>query len=148
MRHPFQITIDAADPDSQCRFWAAALGYAVPAAPAGHATWHDYYRALGVPEDELGAGDDRLADPAGDGQPIWFQKVPEPKSVKNRIHLDIRASGERGAIPRETRRERVDAEVARLVGLGATTMRVHDEEGLDHYAVTLQDPEGNEFCVN
>jgi hypothetical protein len=146
MRNPFQIAIDAADPDSQCRFWAAALGYTVPPAPAGHATWDDYYRALGVPEDELGVGDDRLADPDGAGPPIWFQKVPESKTVKNRIHLDIKAS--RGAVPIETRRERVDTEVARLVAIGATTVRVHDDEGLDHYAVTLQDPEGNEFCVN
>jgi hypothetical protein len=147
MRHPFQIAIDAADPDSQCRFWAEALGYVVPPAPAGHPTWDDYYRALGVSEDELDSGDDRLADPDGVGPPIWFQKVPEPKAVKNRLHLDIKASGG-NAVPMETRRERVDAEVARLRTIGATIVMVHDEAGLDHYAVTLQDPEGNEFCVH
>jgi hypothetical protein len=134
-------------PTASAVFWAAALGYVVPPAPPGHETWDDYYRALGVPEDELGAGDDRLADPDGVGPPIWFQKVPESKTVKNRIHLDIKASGGR-AEPIETRRERVDAEVARLLAIGATTVMVHDVEGLDHYAVTLHDPEGNEFCVN
>ena len=147
MRNPFSIAIDAADPDSQCRFWAEALGYVVPPAPGDHATWDDFYRAIGVPEDELGAGNDRLADPDGVGPTIWFQRVPEAKTVKNRVHIDIHASGGRG-LPIETRRARVDAEAARLLALGATTVRAHDEEGLDHYAVTLQDPEGNEFCIN
>ena len=144
---PFQVTIDAADPDSQCRFWGPALGYIVPPAPAGHATWDDYYRALGVPEDELGVGDDRLEDPDGVGPPIWFQKVPEPKAVKNRIHFDLKAAGPDSG-SREVRKERVDAMVDRLHALGATTVLVHDDDGLDHYGVTLRDPEGNEFCVH
>jgi hypothetical protein len=147
MGKAFQIAIDAADPDSQCRFWAEALGYVVPEPPEPHATWDDFYRSIGVPDDELGVGDDRLVDPDGVGPSLWFQKVPEPKVVKNRVHLDIHVGGSR-AEPIETRRERVDAEVARLIPLGATTVHVHDEEGLDHYAVTLQDPEGNEFCIN
>jgi hypothetical protein len=76
-----------------------------------------------------------------------FLAVPEPKSVKNRLHLDIHASGGR-AVPMETRRQRVDAEARRLEGLGARIIRVLLEEGLDHYAVAMADPEGNESGIN
>jgi hypothetical protein len=66
--------------------------------------------------------------------------------VKNRLHLDLKVSGGR-EVPLDTRRQRVTAEVARLVAAGATRLRVLERKGLDHYAVVLQDPEGNEFCV-
>ena len=141
-----QLTIDCADPDRLTKFWAVALGYQVPDPPAGFDNWRSYYRAIGVPEEELDDGDDRLVDPEGHGPRIWFQKVPEDKVVKNRLHLDLKVSGGRD-VPLETRKERVDAEAGRLVREGATVLRVLDEEGLDHYAVVLQDPEGNEFCV-
>jgi len=81
------------------------------------------------------------------GPRVWFQVVPERKSVKNRLHLDIHASGGR-ALPIETRRRRVDAEAGRLAGLGATLTGVLYEEGIDHYGVAMKDPEGNEFDVN
>jgi hypothetical protein len=69
--------------------------------------------------------------------------------VKNRLHLDIHASGER-TDPFETRRKRVDAEASRLAGLGATITGALSEDGdeLDHYAVGMKDPEGNEFDIN
>jgi hypothetical protein len=143
----FQLVIDCADPDRLARFWAAALGYELAPPPAGFPTWHDYYRDLGVPDDELGLGADRISDPDGDGPQIWFQAVPEAKAFKNRLHLDIHASGGR-RVPIETRRQRVDAEAGRLVGLGATIIRAVSEEGLDHYAVAMIDPEGNEFDIN
>jgi Glyoxalase-like domain len=73
--------------------------------------------------------------------------VPEPKTVKNRLHLDVRVSGGR-AVPIETRRQRVDAEARRLADLGATMVGVLSEEGIDHYAVAMKDPEGNEFDIN
>jgi hypothetical protein len=85
--------------------------------------------------------------PAGRGPRIWFQVVPQRKTIKNRIHLDIHASEGRG-VPLAARRERVDAEVRRLTELGATTVRVLEQDGLDHYAVAMTDPEGNEFDVN
>ena len=69
------------------------------------------------------------------------------KQVKNRLHLDIHASGER-TDPIETRRRRVDAEASRLAGPGATITGALSEEGLDHYAVGMKDPEGNEFDIN
>jgi hypothetical protein len=143
----FQLVIDCADPERLSRFWAAALGYELEPPPAGFATWDDYWRDVGVPEEELGLGADRIADPGGAGPRIWFQVVPEPKTVKNRLHLDICASGGR-AVPIATRKQRVDAEARRLAGLGATVVRVLEEEGLDHYGVAMNDPEGNEFDIN
>jgi hypothetical protein len=99
-----------------------------------------------VPDDELGTGDDRIVDPNGEGPGIWFQVVPERKSVKNRIHIDVDASGGRD-VPLDTRRARVEAEAARLESLGATRLRTSSEEGMDHYAVAMTDPEGNEFDI-
>jgi hypothetical protein len=142
----FQLVIDCADPDRLARFWAVALGYELEPPPAGFATWDDYYRDLGVPEEELGVGEDRISDPQGHGPRIWFQVVPETKDAKNRLHLDINASGGR-AEPLAARRQRVDTEASRLVGLGATITRVLYQEGLDHYGVAMKDPEGNEFDI-
>jgi hypothetical protein len=144
-----QITFDCADPDRLVRFWAVALGYEPPPLPPGCANRADWYRQLGVPEDEIeGIGDDedRLVDPAGVGPSIWFQQVPEPKTVKNRLHLDLKISGGRD-VPLETRRERVLAKVDELIAAGATQTTVLYSEGIDHFGVVLADPEGNEFCV-
>ena len=143
----FQLVVDCADPDRLARFWAAALGYELAPPPAGFASWDDFYCQLGVPEEELGGGADRISDPDGQGPAIWFQVVPEAKSLKNRLHLDIHASGSR-ADPLDVRRRRVDAEASRLVDLGATIVGVLSQEGLDHYAVAMTDPEGNELDVN
>jgi hypothetical protein len=144
----FQIVVDCADPGQLVRFWAAALGYRAQDPPEGHATWRGYYVSVGVPQEELGDGDcaDRLVDPAGAGPGIWFQVVPEQKTVKNRLHIDVLVGGGR-SIPVAVRRQRVDAAVERLVRLGATVLHKHDGETDDHYAVTMADPESNEFCV-
>ena len=144
----FQLVIDCTNPDRLARFWAAALDYELAPPPAGFATWNDYYRDLGVPDEELAHGTDRISDPHRQGPSIWFHAVPETKVVKNRLHLDIHASGER-ADPIEIRRHRVDAEALRLVGLGASTVGPLMADGiLDHYAVGMKDPEGNEFDIN
>jgi Glyoxalase-like domain len=143
----FQLVIDCTDPDRLARFWSAALRYEFAPPPAGFTSWDDYYRELGLPEEDLALGVDRISDPAGQGPDIWFQPVPEPKAVKNRLHLDIRASGGRTE-PIEIRRQQVDAEANRLTGLGASIVRVLSEEGLDHYAVAMKDPEDNEFDIN
>jgi Glyoxalase-like domain len=143
----FQLVIDCANPDLLARFWAAALGYELEAPPDGFASWDDYWRDMGLPEEDLELGEDRIADPGGGGPSIWFQVVPERKTIKNRIHLDIHAGGGRD-VPLATRRERVDAEVRRLTELGATAVRVLQEDGLDDYGVAMTDPEGNEFDVN
>ena len=146
MTTEFQLTVDCTDPDRMTKFWAVALGYRVPDVPDGFDSWRSYWRHVGVPDDELNDGDDRLVDPEGKGPAMWFQQVPEDKVVKNRLHLDLKVSGGR-QVPLETRKKRVDAEAGRLVREGATILRVLDEEGLDHYAVAMQDPEGNEFCI-
>ena len=143
----FQLVIDCADPEPLAHFWAAALGYVLEPPPHGFATWDAYWRDLGVPEDELGGGADRIVDPRGQGPRIWFQVVPERKTGKNRWHIDIGVGGTR-EVPIETRRQRVDAEAARLARLGAALVGALETEGLDHYAVAMRDPEGNEFDIN
>jgi hypothetical protein len=78
--------------------------------------------------------------------------VPEDKVVKNRLHLDVHASGGAGttdrSVPLATRAQRVDAEARRLTDLGATCTGALSADGLDHYAVGMKDPEGNEFDIN
>jgi glyoxalase superfamily protein len=143
----YQVVIDCADADLLARVWAAALGYELAPVPDGFATWNDFYRALGVPEADLVDGTDRISDPEGHGPSIWFHVVSDTKTAKNRLHFDIHASGER-TDPIDVRRERVDAEAARLAGLGATITGALSEEGMDHYAVGMRDPEGNEFDIN
>jgi hypothetical protein len=143
----FQLVMNCRDPEPLARFWADALGYIFEPAPAGFATWDDYWRDFGLGEEDLGIGQDCIIDPDGKAPRIWFQVSPDPKTAKNRWHLDISASGGR-EVPIETRRERVDAEAKRLVGLGATFLGVASDEGFDHYAVGMLDPEGNEFDIN
>jgi hypothetical protein len=143
----FQLVIDCADPEPLAVFWAAALGYVLQPPPDGFASWDAYYRDLGLPEEELGGGADCIVDPEGRGPRIWFQVVPDRKATKNRLHIDIGVGGGRD-VPIETRRRRVDAEAARLAALGAVVLGALDSEGLDHYAVAMKDPEGNEFDIN
>lgn len=143
----YQLVIDCADPDRQSTFWAAALGYELAPPPPGFATWDDYYRDLGLPKEMLTGGADRIRDPQGGGPTIWFQVVTDEKTVKNRLHIDIHASGDR-TDPIEMRKTRVNAEAERLVSLGATITIVMYQDGIDHYAVGMKDPEGNEFDIN
>jgi hypothetical protein len=143
-----QVTIDCADPSRLARFWATALGYRLEEPPGGFASWRDYYVSRGFPPEEFEDDSyDSIVDPDGAGPRMWFQPVPEPKVVKNRVHLDLDVGGGRGT-PLEERRRRVDAETDRLVAAGATVFRVLSEDGVDHYAVVMQDPEGNEFCLH
>ena len=141
---PIQVVIDAADPGALAQFWAAALaprGYAVPEPPGDFADWPAFLAAQGVPQERF---NDASALEAP-GQPrIFFQRVPEPKTVKNRVHIDLLGGGG-PSVPPEEQRSRVAAEVARLEGLGATRVDEHTDLGV-HW-VTMRDPEGNEFCV-
>jgi hypothetical protein len=143
----FQLVINCADPDLMTRFWAAALGYELEPPPEGFATWDDWRRDIGLPEAYLGVGVDSISDPDGAGPRIWFQVSPDSKTVPNRLHLDVCASGGR-ALPLETRKQRVDAEAQRLAALGATVLGGDIEPGIDHYSVAMKDPEGNEFDIN
>jgi len=138
-----QVVIDCADPARQAEFWAAALGYVVQPPPPGFASWDDALAAMGVPE-ERWQDASAVVDPAGAGPRIFFQKVPEGKNAKNRVHLDLNASSG-FAVSLEERRDQVEAEVARLEGLGGA--RLWDRQEFGQYHVTMTDPEGNEFCV-
>ena len=149
----FQLVIDCKDPELMARFWAAALGYVLEPPPEGFATWDDFRREIGLPDSYLGMDADSIIDPIGEGPRIWFRADEAAKVVKNRLHLDIHVSGGRTVIegrslPLAARRDRVDAEARRLVDLGATLTVVMSADGFDHYAVGMQDPEGNEFDVN
>jgi len=150
----FQLVIDCKNPDLLARFWAAALGYVLEPPPAGFATWDEWRRDIGLPDSELGIGADSIIDPSGGGPRIWFHVMPDAKVAKNRLHLDIHASTEGPYlssvrhIPLAIRKQRVDAEAQRLTDLGATLTGALGAEGLDHYAVGMKDPEGNEFDIN
>jgi hypothetical protein len=139
-----QVVFDCADPAAQARFWREALDYVMPDPPAPHASWEDFLRAQGVPEDQWNDAN-AVEDPDGVGPRLFFQKVPEGKVAKNRMHLDLNVGGG-GSIPLEERRARVDAEVARLKALGASDERGPIEKR-GEYWVRMNDPEGNEFCV-
>jgi hypothetical protein len=143
----FQLVIDCRDPEPLARFWAAALGYVLEPVPEGFATWDDWRRDIGLPDSDLGIGVDSIIDPEGEGPRIWFRVDPDAKVVKNRLHLDIHVSGDR-AEPMATRVQRVDAEARRLADLGATPTGALGADGLDHYAMGMKDPEGNEFDIN
>jgi hypothetical protein len=147
----YQLVINCIEPEPQARFWAAALGYVPAPPPEGFGSWEDYQRDLGVPEEYLSKVLDRLSDPQGHGPNIWFQVVQDRKTITNRLHFDIKASGD-WSLPYKVRKQRVDAEAKRLVDLGATmidpTDEDTDEDGSGFYAVAMRDPEGNEFDIN
>ncbi|MET8728031.1 VOC family protein [Streptomyces parvus] len=145
----WKLVIDSADPHAQAGFWAQALGYvvednsplveqllaagAVPEAITTHAhgrrAWLDLAAARHPddPYDEVSG--------TGQGRRLLFQRVPEPKTVKNRLHIDVHSAPGRR-----------DAEAERLTALGARALRTVDEQGGSWIVMT--DPEGNEFCLN
>jgi hypothetical protein len=124
-----QVTFDCADPAGLAAFWASALpGYAVQPPPPGFDTWEAFLEANGVPRDQW----DTRSAAVGEGPRLFFQKVPEPKTAKNRVHLDLGAAD-------------LDVEVARVTRLGATLVGHRQEYGITWS--TFTDPEGNEFCI-
>jgi catechol 2,3-dioxygenase-like lactoylglutathione lyase family enzyme len=140
-----QVTFDCADPASLSRFWAEALGYRLDAPPPGFDTWEAALEALGVPEDERNNAS-AVSDPDGSGPRLFFQKVPEGKSAKNRVHLDVRAAP---GLDGEERMAALEAECERLTGLGASRVARHEPDPpLSHGFIVMQDPEGNEFCLD
>jgi hypothetical protein len=139
-----QIVFDCADPARQAAFWEAALHYVSPDPPPPHSSWDEFLRARGVPEEHWNDAN-ALEDPDGIGPRLFFQKVPEGKVAKNRVHLDLNVGGG-PSVALDERRTRVDREAARLKELGATDERgAMEKDG--EYWVRMNDPEGNEFCV-
>jgi hypothetical protein len=143
MAIPIQVTFDCADPARLAEFWKLALGYKTQDPPPGYASWQDFLAAQGVPESEWNSAN-AVVDPEGKGPRIFFQRVPEPKSVKNRVHLDVNVGGGHGT-PVPERRRRVGEHAERLVEAGATRLGEHEQRG--EYWLVMQDPEGNEFCL-
>ena len=135
-----QFTFDCHDPHAMARFWAAALGYQ----KEDHTSLVENLLASGQlpPESAVEADGGRqfaevsaCRDPDEHGPRLYFQQVPESKTVKNRVHLDIHAGP-----------ERYEAEAARLEQLGARKLWYHDDRGAKCW--TMADIEGNEFCVH
>jgi Glyoxalase-like domain len=139
-----QVVFDAHDPPALAAFWGEAVGYQEEDPPDGFDSWEAWAVANDLPREEWDHYASRV-DPDGVGPRLFFQRVPEPKTVKNRVHLDLSVSGGRGT-PIEERRRQVEAAVDRYVAAGATRQRAYDEAG--QYWVVMQDPEGNEFCLH
>jgi catechol 2,3-dioxygenase-like lactoylglutathione lyase family enzyme len=138
-----QVTFDCADPAALSTFWAAALGYRLQDPPEGFATWEAFLADLGVPEDEWNSAS-AVVDPDGGGPRLYFQRVPEPKAAKNRVHLDLNVGGPLGT-PLDERKTAVGREAKRMTGIGAEVVREVEERG--EFWVVMRDPEGNEFCL-
>lgn len=120
------VVFDCQRPARLARFWSSALeGYEV--APYDEAELARL-REMGIddPEDDPSV----LVEPDGAGPRLWFQRVPESKTVKNRVHVDLAC-------------EDVEKEIERLVVMGATVQADQPNDSL----VVLCDPEGNEFCL-
>jgi Glyoxalase-like domain len=139
-----QVTFDAADPPALAAFWGETIGYQEEGPLEGFDSWEAWADANDLPREERDNYASRV-DPDGVGPRLFFQRVPEPKTAKNRVHLDLSVSGGPGT-PMEKRRGNVAAAVERAVAAGATRVKAYDEAG-QHWVV-LQDPEGNEFCLH
>jgi len=137
-----QVTFDCAEPERVARFWCEVLGYVVPPPPEGFADWNAFERSL--PADRHGAAF-ACADPTGVGPRLFFQRVPEGKVVKNRVHLDVRVGT---GLVGEERLRTLQAESERLVALGATVVQVLVADDYDESCIVMQDIEGNEFCLD
>lgn len=148
-----QITFDAHDPRALSAFWAEVLGYLHPAPPGvelepgsdGQAAWDEFLVSSGVPE-ELHNSASALEDPDGAGPRIFFQQVPEGKTAKNRVHLDVRTAPD---LQGEERMAALETECARLVALGARRSARHEPAPpMSIGFIVMTDPEGNEFCLD
>ena len=140
-----QITFDCADPAKLSAFWAEVLGYRLQDPPPGFASWEEALEAMGVPPERRNDAS-AILDPEGAGPRLFFQRVPEGKQVKNRLHLDVRAAP---GLAGEERMAALEAEAERLVGHGATRLERHEPAPpLAGGHIIMADPEGNEFCLD
>jgi len=140
-----QVTFDCADPAALSRFWNEVLGYRLDSPPPPYETWDEALDAWNIPEENRNDASASV-DPDGQGPRLWFQKVPEGKTAKNRVHLDVRAAvGLRG----DERMAALEAKCEALLARGATRVRRVEADGLVNAGhIVMQDPEGNEFCLD
>jgi hypothetical protein len=143
MATSFQVTFDCANPAKLSEFWAIALDYKIQEPPPGFESWPAFLKAQNVPEEKWDSAS-AAVDPEGKGPRLFFQKVPEGKTVKNRVHLDVNVGGGHGT-PVVERRQRVNRKIEQLTGAGATRVSEYNEMG--EFWVVMRDPEGNEFCL-
>jgi hypothetical protein len=153
MSREFQVTFDAADPITLSRFWAEVLHYVLQPPPGREVgpdedpieAWMEVLEAAGVPEDQRDAAS-AIIDPEGARPRVFFQKVPEPKTAKNRVHLDVRAAP---GLEGDERMAALESECDRVVALGATRVqRFEPAPPMSAGFIVMQDPEGNEFCLD
>ncbi|MGX1885928.1 VOC family protein [Streptomyces sp. NPDC055287] len=133
------LTLDCTNARLVGEFWKTALGYVDEPPPAPFRTREEWFASFGLPEDESMDDAAWLCDPDGVGPRLAILRVPEPKTAKNRLHLDVRVPGHGSA---EERWARIGAESRRLVKAGGSVLA----EVAGHHIV-MADPEGNEFCV-
>jgi len=137
-----QVTFDCADPRAVAHFWKAVLGYVDSPVPSGFDSWDAFDVSLPVQSQGSAWA---CQDPDGVGPRLFFQRVPEPKTVKNRVHLDVRVG------VRLTGDERVaalEADAVRLEALGARRLYLQLADEENESCLTMQDIEGNEFCLD
>jgi catechol 2,3-dioxygenase-like lactoylglutathione lyase family enzyme len=153
MSRTIQVTFDAHDPEALSRFWADAMGYVIPGPPGRELrpgqdpfeAWHTFLAEVGVPESEWSSAS-AAQDPDGVGPRLFFQRVPEGKTAKNRVHLDLRAAP---GLEGDERMAALEAEAVRLVALGATRVERHEPAPpMTAGHIWMTDPEGNEFCLD
>jgi len=121
--------VDALDPQKLAQFWALALNYVLEPPPPGFDSWDQYARQNQIPPEQWRAA---AVDPDGLRPRLYFQPVPDGKTAKNRVHLDVQAGT--GAGDPANRRQVVAEHVARLADAGAT------RRGLDHAHITSGEP--------
>ncbi|MET0692558.1 MAG: VOC family protein [Propionibacteriaceae bacterium] len=145
MTREIQVTFDSADPGALAAFWAEVLGYQIQAPPEGFDSWPAALTAFGVPESEWNSRS-AILPIDGDGPRLFFQRVPEGKVAKNRLHLDVRtAPGLQG----DERMAALETEADRLEALGGSrSYRVEPNGAMEAGFITMLDPEGNEFCLD
>jgi hypothetical protein len=140
-----QVTFDCADPAGLSRFWNEVLGYRLDSPPAPYQTWDEALDAWNIPEEKRNDASASV-DPEGQGPRLFFQKVPEGKSAKNRVHLDVRAAP---GLQGDERMTALEAKCTELVALGATRLRrLEAAPPMEAGTIVMQDPEGNEFCLD
>lgn len=145
MTREVQFTFDCADPAALAEFWAEVLGYRVQDPPGGFGTWAEALEAMGIPPERHNDAS-ALVDPDGSRPRLFFQRVPEGKRAKNRVHLDVRAAP---GLFGDARMAALEAEAERLVAHGATRLQcVKPAPPLEHGHFVMADPEGNEFCLD
>src|SRR5437764_10570872 len=134
----FQVTFDCADPERVALFWCEALGYVVPPPPEGFASWGDFDRSL--PAERQG-GAFACVDPTGVGPRLFFQRVPEGKVVKNRVHLDLRVGT---GLVGDERVAALEAECARLLPPGPSRGQLLVADRFDESCPVTADADGDE----